>query len=57
MGGSFDTARMSIATDAEFVSGLIEGMKDNLGMDGGQFYMREGNHLGDAYCPDNQVLD
>ncbi len=57
MGGSFDTARMSIATDAEFVSGLIVGMKDNLGMDGGQFYMREGNHLGDAYCPNNQVLD
>ena len=57
MGGAFSSARMGIATDADFVGGLIEGMKDHLGLRGNQFYMREGNHLGDAYCPQNQALD
>ena len=57
LGGAFSSARMGIATDADFVGGLIEGMKDGLGLDGDQFYLREGNHLGDAYCPSNQALD
>lgn len=56
MGGGFSSKRMSIVTDADFISGLIESMKDNLGLDGSQFYLREGNHLGDAYCPNNQAL-
>ncbi|HJP29110.1 MAG TPA: DUF362 domain-containing protein [Candidatus Latescibacteria bacterium] len=57
LGGNFSTARMGIATDADFVAGFIEAMKDGLGMDGSQFYLREGNLLGDAYCPQNEVLD
>jgi hypothetical protein len=57
LGGDFSANRMGIITDADFVGGLIQGMKDGLGLDGGQFYLREGNHLGDAYCPDNQALE
>ena len=56
LGGGFSPGRMGIVTDADFVAGLIGSMKDNLGLDGSQFYLREGNHLGDAYCPDNQAL-
>ena len=57
LGGGFSPQRMGIVTDADFVEGLIGGMKDHLGLDGSQFYLREGNHLGDAYCPTNQALD
>jgi hypothetical protein len=57
MGGNFSTAWMGIVTDADFVGGLIEGMKDTLGLEGRQFYLREGNLLGDAYCPQNEALD
>ena len=57
LGGSFSVPRMGILTDGDFVGGFIEGMKDGVGMDGSQFYMREGNHLGDAYCADNQSLE
>ena len=56
-GGAFSVSRMGISTDGDFVGGFIEGMKDGLGMDGGQFYLREGNHLGDAYCPANESLE
>ena len=57
LGGDFNTARMGILTDADFVEGLIEGMKGSLGLDGSQFYLREGNLLGDGYCPQNEALD
>ena len=56
-GGPFTVSRMGISTDGDFVGGFIEGMKDGLGMDGGQFYLREGNHLGDAYAPANESLE
>jgi|SaaInl4_150m_RNA_FD_contig_31_1094480_length_3046_multi_11_in_0_out_0_1 hypothetical protein len=57
LGGDFNTARMGILTDADFVEGMMEAMKDGLGLQGSQFYLREGNLLGDAYCPRNQALD
>ena len=50
-GGGSSTRKMGILTDAEFVGGFVEGMKDGIGLNGSQFYMREGNHLGDSYCP------
>ncbi|MEW6753049.1 MAG: DUF362 domain-containing protein [Candidatus Latescibacterota bacterium] len=50
-------ARMGIPTDADFVEGFIEGMKGALGMDGSRFYIREGNHLGDSYCPENGAIE
>ena len=57
LGGDLSTARMGILTDADFVEGLVEAMKDDLGLQGSQFYLREGNLLGDAYCPRNEALD
>ena len=56
-GGGTSSSNMGILTDRDFVEGVIEGMKQGLGMDGGQFYLREGNLLGDAYCPDGSTLD
>jgi uncharacterized protein (DUF362 family) len=56
MGGSYSTETMGINTDAQFVEGLIEGMKDGTGLAASKFYLREGNHLGDAYCPKNEAL-
>jgi len=45
--------RMGLYTDCEFVEGVIEAMKDGVGLDGSQFYLREGNLLGDSYgCVD-----
>ena len=41
LGGGFSPQRMGIVTDADFVEGLIGGMKDHLGLDGSQFYLRE----------------
>lgn len=52
-GGSARTDEMGIITDADFVEGFIEGMKE-LGLRGEQFYLREGNMLGDAYCPNSE---
>ena len=52
-GGSANPDDMGIITDADFVEGFIEGMKE-LGLRGEQFYLREGNMLGDAYCPDSE---
>lgn len=57
LGGAFSPDRMGILTDADFVEGFMGGMKDSLALDGGQFYLREGNLLGDAYCPRNEALD
>ena len=50
-GGGNTSEKMGIHTDGEFVEGFIGGMKDSVSMEGGQFYLREGNMLGDAYCP------
>ena len=55
-GGDASPQLMGILTDADFVEGMIEGMKEKLGLQGGQFYLREGNMLGDAYCPDSGSL-
>jgi len=52
-GGSSAPDKMGIITDADFVGGFIDGMKEGIGLRGDQFYMREGNLLGDAYCPDS----
>lgn len=46
--------RLGIVTDPDFMEGWIRGMLD-LGLQGEQIYMREGNLLRDAYCPDNQA--
>jgi hypothetical protein len=43
---------MGILTDVHFVEGVIEGMKTQLGLPGSKFYVREGNWLGDSYCPE-----
>ncbi len=56
-GGDTTPGLMGILTDADFVEGIIEGMKEKLGVQGGQFYLREGNLLGDAYCPDSNSLN
>jgi uncharacterized protein (DUF362 family) len=47
-GGS--EAGMGIITDSAFVEGLLEGIK-HVGFPASRIYMREGNWLGDAYCP------
>ena len=54
-GGGTAADVMGIITDCDFVEGLVEGMKE-LGLGGNQFYLREGNLLGDAYCPDSSSL-
>jgi uncharacterized protein (DUF362 family) len=41
---------MGIITDKYFMEGLIEGMK-GLGLPAESMYMREGNWLGEGYCP------
>jgi len=41
---------MGILTDYDFVEGVIEGMK-TVGLPADGMYMREGNWLGDSYCP------
>jgi len=41
---------MGIITDSDFVEGVIEGMKE-AGLPEDGIYMREGNWLGDSYCP------
>ncbi len=43
-------AGMGIITDSDFVEGMIEGMKET-GLSQDNMYMREGNWLGDSYCP------
>lgn len=55
-GGDSSPELMGILTDADFVEGIIEGMKETLGMQGAQFYLREGNLLGDAYCPNSSSM-
>lgn len=47
---------MAGPTDASFVEGLIEGMKE-LGLAGEQFYLREGNVLADGYHPNGDELN
>jgi len=51
-GGSPQASQMGILTDVHFVEGVIEGMKTQLGLPGSKFYVREGNWLGDSYCPE-----
>lgn len=41
---------MGILTDCDFVEGIIDGMSD-VGISADGMYMREGNWLGDSYCP------
>jgi hypothetical protein len=55
-GGDATPGLMGILTDADFVEGIIEGMKEKLGLHGAQFYLREGNLLGDAYCPNSNSM-
>lgn len=43
-------------TDVSFVKGMIEGMIE-LGLSGDQFYLREGNALGDGYSPNGSFLN
>ena len=48
--GTVDESSMGIITDCDFVEGVIAGLK-GLGVPGDNMFMREGNWLGDAYCP------
>lgn len=57
LGGAMSVDRMGVVTDGDFVEGVIEGMKETTGLAGNQFYLREGNHLGDAYCPANEAIE
>ncbi|MFC1525403.1 DUF362 domain-containing protein [Candidatus Latescibacterota bacterium] len=56
LNGDATEDRLGIVTDPDFTQGFIEGMM-SVGLEGGQFYMREGNLLRDGYCPTNQALD
>jgi len=49
LGGDAVEDRLGVVTDPDFVEGFIDGMK-SLGFQGSQMYLREGNHLRDAYC-------
>jgi hypothetical protein len=46
---------MGIITDSDFVEGVIHGMK-NVGLSADRMYMREGNWLGDSYCPNECAI-
>ena len=46
---------MGILTDPYFVEGVIEGMTE-VGLSGDNMYMREGNWLGDSYCPGEAAI-
>jgi len=46
---------MGILTDPYFVEGIIEGMK-GVGFSEDNMYMREGNWLGDSYCPNEYAI-
>ena len=48
--GDVNEETMGIITDTDFVEGTVEGLK-TLGVPVDNIYMREGNWLGDAYCP------
>lgn len=52
-GGS--EAGMGILTDSAFVEGLLEGIQ-RVGFPADRIYLREGNWLGDAYCPDERAV-
>ncbi|MFC1716961.1 DUF362 domain-containing protein [Candidatus Poribacteria bacterium] len=55
-GGAGGTADgMGILTDPYFVEGVIEGMTE-VGLSGDSMYMREGNWLGDSYCPGEAAI-
>ncbi|MGB9594892.1 MAG: DUF362 domain-containing protein [Candidatus Poribacteria bacterium] len=45
---------MGIITDPYFVEGMLEKMI-NLGLSADNIYMREGNWLGDSYCPNDAM--
>jgi hypothetical protein len=55
-GGSAHPDAMGMMTDAPFVEGVMEAMIE-LGLPGEQFYLREGNVLGDGYSPNGSFLD
>ena len=46
---------MGISTDVSFTEGFIDGMKE-LGLRGDQFYLREGNYLGDGNVPEGSSI-
>lgn len=50
MGTGNTPAGMGIMTDIPFLDGVMQGLRD-LGFPGGNMFMREGNWLGDGYCP------
>jgi len=52
-GGS--EAGMGIVTDSAFVEGILEGMQ-HVGFPARGIYLREGNWLGDAYCPGERAV-
>lgn len=52
-GGS--EAGMGIITDGAFVEGILEGIK-RVGFPASRIYLREGNWLGDAYCPSERSV-
>ena len=52
-GGSADG--MGIRTDMPFLEGLLEGMKD-IGIPMDKVHMREGNWLGDGFCPQESLV-
>ncbi len=55
-GSSRSVSTMSLGADVSFTGGFGEGLKE-LGLRGGQLYMREGNHLGDAYPPEDARIE
>ena len=46
---------MGILTDADFTEGVIQGMRD-VGFSSDNMYIREGNWLGDSYCPGEAAI-
>ena len=55
-GGTGGTeAGMGIITDSAFVEGILEGIK-HVGFPASGIYLREGNWLGDAYCPSERTV-
>ncbi len=54
--GLADTVEnMGIRTDTAFMEGLIEGVI-RTGFPAGNISMREGNWMGDGYCPDDRLI-
>ena len=56
LGADLTTSKMSLGTDVSFSEGICEGLKE-LGVGADQLYLREGNHLGDAYAPTDAKIE